>query len=337
MHRRFSHRPHRDLIHALISFNPEAPMTRVNKLRLVAATLVMSAAMGIGCDVQVSIILPNSATASDTQEIAMPDGARLVVNNEIGGTRVEVDPTATMATVVIHRTAVADTQEEADELLTKIVVTVTAPTAGDNTLRIDAPTPDEATGTQGQFQFNTANGEFQITGLTSSVSVAHVNLRITLPPGHEVEVTHKVGTIRAIGLDAESTLMTTTGAIRSQLGKAAIIAETTTGAISIESHDGSLNLRTQTGAVSIELTGLGADEEVFARLTVGSISLDLPEQIDADLTAITELGEVDFDNDDFAQVSNLTETNDSVEATLNDGGPTIDVRTGLGDIDIDGF
>lgn len=267
----------------------------------------------------------------------MPDGARLIVNNEVGGTRVEVDPTATMATVVIHRTAVADTQEEADDLLTKIVVTVTAPTPEDNTLRIDAPMPDEATGTQGQFHFDTSNGEFQITGLTSEVSVAHVNLRITLPPGHQVEVTHQLGTIRAIGLDADSSLHTTTGAIRSQLGTAAITAETVTGAILIESHEGSLDLTTETGAVNIELTGLGIDDNVFAHLTVGAINLNLPERLDAELTATTELGEVDFDDDDFDDVSNVSETNDSVRATLNGGGPEIDVRTGLGDIEIDGF
>ena len=282
-----------------------------------------------------SFVTPKRAEAAATQTVAIPGGARLVVNNEIGSTRVTVDPDATQLTVEITRIALAEDQAVADDLLTKIIVTITE--AADQ-IRIDAPKPAEATGLDTDFSFTLVDDELNITGIVNSRRVAVVNLRITIPPGHQVEVTNYNGAIRAVDLDAASVLTSHNGRIHTIDATAALSLETHNGSIEVEGQRGSLDAETHNGGLEIEVRTLAAGQHVIAQTHNGRVELDLPRDIDAELSAQTDDGPIEFENSDWDSVSNVSWTSwHGLTATLNGGGPPIDVSTNDGPVEIDSY
>ncbi|MFH1418318.1 MAG: DUF4097 family beta strand repeat-containing protein [Planctomycetota bacterium] len=282
-----------------------------------------------------SFVTPKTAEAAATETVAIPGGARLVVNNEIGSTRVTVDPGATQLTVEITRIALAEDQAEADDLLTKIIVTITE--AADQ-ITIDAPKPAEATGVDTDFSFELVDDELNITGIVNSRRVAVVNLRITIPPAHQVEVTNYNGAIRAVDLDAASVLTSHNGRIHTIDATAALSLETYNGGIEVEGQRGSLDAETHNGGLEIEVRTLAAGQHVIGRTHNGRVELNLPSDIDAELSAETDNGPIEFENGDWDNVSNVSWTSwHELAATLNDGGPSIDVSTNNGRVEIDSY
>lgn len=308
-------------------------------LRFASLTACCSLMTVASCDTvsfNISFAVPKHATAVDTQHVALPDGARVVVNNENGSTHISVDPAAVDARIEITRTAFGRGQAAADELLSKIVVTVTPPDGTDNVLKIDAPSPAEATSNESEFQATLIDDELNITGVLGGEQVATVGLRITLPPGHGVEVTQRIGAVRASDLDTESTLRTNNGRVRVMDAAAKVTIRTDNGSVDVEDHNGSLDIQTDNGSVEIEIRGLASDQSVRAVTDNGRIDLSLPREIDADLTAMTDDGFIRFDLTDFDHVANATATSRSLVATLNGGGPLITLETDNGLIDIEG-
>lgn len=286
----------------------------------------------------------------------MPSGAKLVVDNDNGSTRVTVDPNATDAIIEYTRVAFGGDQAAADALLAEIVVTVTEPTEGDNALRIDAPQPTVAAGNTNDLQFSLQNDELNVTGiLVGTQSVALVRMRITLPPGHEVEVTNNNGAIRTVNLDAVSTLTGENVTVRSMNATADLtittnngiidveehhgnlIAETANGVIDIDDLYGSLDAEAANGPISISVRTLEADQHIYASTQNGVINLELPQDINALLDARTGNGAVVFNEDEFDATSNIQQTLTHVVATLNSGGPSVEVQTvnGLVTVDVD--
>ncbi len=282
-----------------------------------------------------TFVTPQTAEAVATQTAAMPGGAKLVVNNEVGSTRVTIDPGATQMTAVITRIAVAEDQTEADELLTKIIVTITE-TA--DQITIDAPKPAEATGVDTDFSFELVDDELNITGIVNSRRVAVVNLRITIPPTHQVEVTNYNGAIRTVDLDAAAVLTSHNGRIHTIDTTAALSLETYDGSIKVEGHRGSLDAETHNGKLDIELRTLAAGEHVIGQTHNGRVELDLPSDLDAELSAQTDSGPIEFENGDWDDVSDVSWSSwHGLTATLNNGGPTIDVSTHNGRVEIDSY
>lgn len=311
---------------------------RCSRIITLGSCLALTA--GLSCDsftLNISFVRPERAEDTSTQTATMPAGARLVVANENGSTRVSVasDPAATDATIEITRIALADDQAAADALLAAIVVTVTAPTAEDNTLRISAPRPDAATGATGDLQFNLEEDELNVTGVLGSREVAIVRLRITIPAGHEVEVTNENGAIRTVDLDTAGTLAGENTSIRSSDATANLTITTENGAIDVEGHRASLDAQTHNGHVSIEVRALAADQHVTGQTDNGMIELHLPPDLDAALSAETENGFVAFDRDDFDAAGVTVQSTRRVEATLNDGGASVEVQTQNGMIEVD--
>ena len=74
---------------------------------------------------------------------------------------------------------------------------------------------------------------------------------------------------------------------------------------------------------------------MIVRTDNGRIEAHLPPDIDAELTATTQNGLVNFDIRDFDLVQNASATLRRVTATLNDGGPPIELEVDNGRIDID--
>jgi hypothetical protein len=324
-----------------------------------------------GFSLSLSFVVPRQTAETNIQTVAMPAAAGLIVSNDNGSTRVVVDPAATQATVQITRVALAQTQAEADDLLAEIVVTVDEPDGADNNLRITAPKPAGVTNSTGDFQFEFEDDELIVTGILSAERVALVRLKITLPPIHAVQVTQGNGPVRGDGLDVDSALTATNGDIRTFGGMATLtlrtdkgriedrthtgnvdaltangaievvgmrgnaLLRTSNGRIQVDDHRGSIDAAATNGGLEIELDALAVGESVLGRATNGRIDLNLPRDIDAQLRAAVGNGSVSFDASDFLAV-NGSITTKLVNVALNNGGPSIDVETNNGLIDVDG-
>jgi hypothetical protein len=313
---------------------------RVSRSRQVAF-FYLSMGLGLVCacdgfNINISFVTPKTAEATETQTAALPAGAKLVVNNDNGSTRVTVDPAATQATMEITRIAKAEDQAVADDLLTKIVVTVTQPTADSNTLRIDAPRPADASDNEGDFDFTLTDDTLNITGVMPTRRVAVVKLVITLPPAFGVEATHKNGIIRVSRLDTASTLTMTNGSVRVLEATGAITVRNTNGDVDVRDHQGSLDARTDNGTLAIEVQTLAAGQQILGRTGNGHVSLDVLRDLNAQLGATADNGMVSFFASDFDLVSDLTQRRHSLTATLNSGGPTIDLAIDNGMVGIRG-
>jgi hypothetical protein len=285
-------------------------------------------------DLSALFVTPVTSEASRTQTVSISDGARLVVNNDNGSTRITVDSDATEATIKIARIAYAQDEATADTLLDEIAVTVTEPTWLNNTLTIDAPRPASATNDENNFSVDLSGDQMEVTGILLAQQVAVVQVTITLPAGISVQATHKNGVIRVTGLDSDTTLTMENGNVRVLESAADVTVAVTDGQVIVSDHEGSLDADVDNGAIKIEVASLSSSEEIKARAANGQITLTVPKDIDADLTAETAEGTVSFDEDDFDDVSNVNQTQDFVTATVNDGGPTINLYSENGLISV---
>jgi hypothetical protein len=282
----------------------------------------------------ITVRTPASAISTDTQTAAMPAGASLVVSNELGTTRVTVDPAATEATMQISRIAYAASEADAEDLLADMQVVVTAPTAGDNRLVIIAAAPPQATDDQTDFDMSVTGDDVVISAVFGNARVAKYRLTITLPPGHAVEATQTAGLLRATGLDTASTLSSEAATVRCIAATAAMTIDSKAGSVFVTEHAGSLNVDSDASSVSVGVASLAADESLTVHVDAGSISMDLPAGVDADLEAAATVGLVSFDKNDFTDVTIDVQTMSYVRVQLNDGGPIIDLSTTAGGISI---
>ena len=314
-------------------------MNRSRVFRLIGLC-VLGSLMGSSCDTfsfTFTFVTPETKESTETQTIALAAGAAVQVSNDLGSTRITVDPAATQATIEITKTALADTEEEAQALLGRMTVTVTAPTAENNTLVISAVRPADATEDQSQFESTITDDEISIVAIVGSARVAQYRLRITLPPGHPVSASQGSGPVRTLGLDAPSTLSADAGSVHSIAARTNLTVSTGAGSIEIESHQGSLDVATDAGSVDLEVSFLTPDQHIIARVQIGSIDLLLPGEIDANLQALAPEGFISFAADDFDQANVTRDTRVLVEAILGSGGATIDLETDFGSIDIESF
>lgn len=283
----------------------------------------------------ITLVTPEMVTSTETRNVTLPAGASVVVSNELGTTKVQVEETATQATVQIVRVAYAASEEDAEDLLAEMEVAITEPTGGDNRLVVTAKAVEGATSDEGEFNMVVNDDDVVITRVFSRARVAKYRITVTLPPGHGVEVIQKVGLVKASGLDTASTLDGAAATVVAQSCTAALTASADAGDVKVTSHRGSLNAAVSAGSAVIDIVALAADDVVDVAVDAGSIDIDLPAGVGADLDAATSIGSVHFDENDFTAVTVTTDTLMHVVAELNGGGAEIDLQTDVGNIIID--
>jgi hypothetical protein len=282
-------------------------------------------------------VTPERAESTQTQTVELPAGAGLRVVNAIGSTRVAVDPTATSAEVEIIRIALAETEEEADALLDQMQTSVTLPTEGNNILTVTTQKPESATLDEAQFSATVTDDEIHIVSIAGSSAVVQFRVRITLPPGHGVEVAQTVGPVRAISLDAPSDLSTESGSIHLMHARSSVTARAEAGQVDVDGHEGALAVDVGAGSAGIEVLSLPAGGQITGHVDSGSLEIALPRDVNADLTATTQAGLISFRESDFDATSNVLNTSTYVHAGLGIGGAIVDLSTEVGAIDIDSF
>lgn len=279
-------------------------------------------------------ITPKKAESTTTATYALPEGAGVKVINEVGTTKVTVDPNAAEMTLEVKRIAMANTQEDANSLLAEMQVTVTEPNDANEVLLIEAKRPASATVNGGEFNWSVSGDELNISAIAATVKVAQYRIAITLPSGHGVQVEQQVGHIRTTGLDTPATLRSKAGSIRSLGATTAVTGRTEAGSIVMENHTGSLDLMAEAGSIDVEILALAPTDAVKCLTQSGSIVLELPRNVNALLKALARWGHIDFWAGEFDSASDVTDTRSFVEATLGTGGATVDLETQVGSIGI---
>ncbi len=316
-------------------------MARSRRLTCVLLTMSSSLWLGTTCSgdffFSFTFIKPDKAESTQTQTAELPAGTPVRITNDIGSTRVTVDPNATGVTIQILRTALASSKAEAEALLDEMTVSVTPPAGDGDALVLHAIRPPEATGDVAQFQATITEDEISVVAILGSVRVATYRLRITLPPGHEVQLVQEVGEVRVVGLDAPSTVTARAGSVRSVAGEAELDIAASAGNVRVLSHRGSLSLDLEAGSAYVDLVSLAAADSVNVRTEAGDIDILLPADVNALLAARADAGRVRFRVADFHAATNVTASRTRVAATLGAGGPPIDLRALAGNIDIRSF
>jgi len=302
---------------------------------LAAMCLLVASPLMLAPSCTITIVTPESVTSTETETVALPAGATVVVSNQLGTTTVNVDDDAVQATIRIVRLAYAGSEEQAQALLAEMEVDITEPTPQDNRLVITAAAIESAASDDGDFNMIVNGDDIVISSIFTNARVANYRITVTLPPAHGVQVTHENGVIRATGLDTTSTLTGTGTSIRLSDCAADVTVQTEAGDIEAASHAGSLDATIQAGSAVLDFSDLDADDVVDVDVASGSISVDLPPDVHADLQAGASLGVVSFDEADFTTVGLITDTMSFVNATLNGGGATIDLHTDVGSIFVD--
>lgn len=110
--------------------------------------------------------------------------------------------------------------------------------------------------------------------------------------------------------------------------------ESTNGGIKAEDAGGSVTARTTNGGIDVELQEFDNDEDMNFRTTNGSITLTLPSDIRANLSARTTNGSVQTD---FPITVQGTFRKNRLDGEINGGGASIELKTTNGSIRIREF
>ena len=140
-------------------------------------------------------------------------------------------------------------------------------------------------------------------------------------------------TIR-IPAEADLDLETTNGKIEVEGAHGRIELGTTNGGLRVKDAGGSVSARSTNGSIDVELGSIDADEDMTLRTTNGGISLSLPSNIQASLSARTTNGSV---STDFPVTVQGTFRKNRLEGDLNGGGASLDLKTTNGSIKIREF
>lgn len=302
---------------------------------LAALFLVWGIPLVLAGSCSITFVTPEMATSTETENVALPDDAVVVVSNELGTTKVRVDESATQAKVDIVRIAYAASQEDAEDLLAQMEVTITEPTDEDNRLVITAKAVPGATSDEGSFDMVVSEDDVAITSIFSRARVAKYRITVTLPSGHGVEATQKVGLIVANDLDTAGTLDGKAASVLAEGCTAALTANADAGNVTVSSHSGSLSTTISAGTALIDIVALASDDTVDVAVDSGTIDIDLPADVAADLEASASVGNVHFDEADFTSADVTTDTSTDVVAALNGGGADVNLQTDVGNIVID--
>ena len=144
--------------------------------------------------------------------------------------------------------------------------------------------------------------------------------------GHEVK--YFVKAPPGIALNAR----TTNGAVQAAGLPNDIELGTTNGGIDAKGLSGAVRCGTTNGGIDVQLDGLAAGG-VRLSTTNGGISLELPRDADADISARVTNGGIGAED---LQLNVRDKSRRTLEATLNDGGRPVELRTTNGGIRIRG-
>lgn len=159
-----------------------------------------------------------------------------------------------------------------------------------------------------------------------------VNFTIYLPTEAELSLETGMGSISVDGIDGRQVLDTGMGSIEVAKVHGNLKLHTGMGSIKVREATGSLDLDSGMGSIDIDITRK-MEDDIYAHTGMGSITLELPEDADAEISASTGMGKI---SSNLPITVRGTLTSSSIKGELGQGGPKIQLSTGMGGIRLHG-
>jgi DUF4097 and DUF4098 domain-containing protein YvlB len=144
-----------------------------------------------------------------------------------------------------------------------------------------------------------------------------------------INLTTSGGGIQSDRLKGTIVMKTSGGSVTVNGALGTLTTQTSGGPIRLSEIDGKVDARTSGGGITLRY--IGKNEGINLRTSGGSITVHLPEDVNANISARTSGGGV---STDFPITIQGTVARSSLEGTINNGGPEIVLRTSGGSIRI---
>jgi DUF4097 and DUF4098 domain-containing protein YvlB len=196
----------------------------------------------------------------------------------------------------------------------------------DYEITVPANTPVQSHLGSGDLSIRDLNADLDLASGSGDLVLQHITGTIRSHSGS--------GDVRAEDVNGPLNAEASSGDIRvEERGKGDIELHTTSGNVEVRGVDGALRIEAGSGDITAEGRPSGNWE---ARAGSGNIHLSLPRDAGFQLDAKTSSGEWRIDHAVTMTVQgNLDSAQHAVKGTVGNGGPTITVHTGSGDVDID--
>lgn len=162
--------------------------------------------------------------------------------------------------------------------------------------------------------------------MRSDVTVRFV---VRLPDGVPLDAATTNGKILAEGIASPVVAHTTNGSIAVGTIAGDIEARTTNGSVEAQTGLGAVVARTTNGDIRARIDSIGPAAPLEFVTTNGSITVELPASLDAELDASLANGKIDTD---FPLTVQGRFSTRAVRATVGDGGPPVKIKTTNGSI-----
>jgi DUF4097 and DUF4098 domain-containing protein YvlB len=253
-----------------------------------------------------TVLLTSSLTARELEEtfkkvVSVETAKRLTLENRNGSIEVrgwdrdEIE-------VIAYKKVRANNRDTAERLMEELKISITE--RGDE-IEVITDYPDRGSSHNGGF-LSWLMGGFG----NRSYSVSYV---IRVPQKFDLDISSTNGRLEILDCNGRLRL------------------ETTNGKILADDVSGSVRCKTTNGSIKVTMMDVEEDDEMSFTSTNGSIKLYLPSQIDAEIRARTTNGSISCD---LPITEEYSRSRKRLEATINDGGMMIYLKTTNGSIRI---
>jgi DUF4097 and DUF4098 domain-containing protein YvlB len=237
----------------------------------------------------------------ETRQLALDGATALSVETDVGDVTVRGDDREDVRARIVKESSTADAD------VSKLRLRVER---SDGTLRLRS----EWTGGDVQFGSRPA-----------------MNLVLQVPRSLTVESARvDTGSATLRDLDADATVIADTGDVTVERVDGTVSAETETGSVTVRRPGTISSVRAETGDVDVDVPALSDDASVTT--ATGSATVSVAPDIDAELIALVDTGDVDVDG---LTLDDVNRSEASVRGTLGDGGPELRVESDTGDVTVD--
>jgi len=262
------------------------------------------------------------AETVETLDLKAPPGGTMRVDNANGKTAVMGEDRLDIA-IELTKSARAESQEEAERLLTDIRLVAREDGAGDLELEVDIPGRWNRRGRvdlaikvprELGVQVMTANGRVCISSLRGHVRAKSSN-----------------GGVRVSDVIGDVEIKTSNAKVHTHATCGNLTARSSNGKIELEEHRGSVDAATSNGTICCVIEKMGRGGVVLATSN-GRISLDLPEEVDGDVDIRVDNGLIRTSRG--LDGSGARERSGRLKGTLGRGGTPIRLRASNGTVSL---
>ncbi|HXH29070.1 MAG TPA: DUF4097 family beta strand repeat-containing protein [Candidatus Polarisedimenticolia bacterium] len=258
------------------------------------------------------------AEREETITVVAPPGGVLRIHNSNGRTKVTGEE-RTDIEVTSYKTARAESQEAAAELLEEIQVVFTETPEG---LDLEVETPR---------RWNRRGGAHLCVRVPQSImlAVSAANGRVhieNIRGGVRAKSTNGAVCVDDVVGDVE--IATSNAKVACTCTRGRLTARSSNGKIEIDEHHGSIDASTSNGLIRARIDELGK-EGIQMATSNGRITLHLPEEVDAELDIRVDNGVI---RNDRSLEKTSRDSGGRVLGRLGSGGPMIKLRTSNGSV-----